>query len=230
VSETIKLALALTLVCVFSGIIISFTHSSTTPKNRSAEAAGTKVGAVAGVCARHPDRRIPSERPSSTAILDRQERTINHGVRIVVESRGYFGIIRYIAGIDEQGRIMGMKILSPVGDPGFRRAGRGTGLKKSLWNAFGGGVRKNGYQWFMEQFKGISVNKPLYVPRPSNGSFCPKKLKRSLRAVTRFSAITGATVSTRAIIAGLEKKPSNLVCRAPRRKAMISEELKRGIC
>jgi len=73
-----------------------------------------------------------------------------------------------------------------VGDPGFRRAVEELVSEKSLWNAFGGGVRKNGYQWFMEQFKGISVNNPCMFPRPSNGGFCPKKLKRSLRAVTRF--------------------------------------------
>ena len=204
-SETIKLALALALVCVFSGIIISFTHSSTTQKieaqklreQRSALsqvfAPGTRIVDTVGTPPLPRQYWIGRNGPSTT------------GYAFVVESRGYFGIIRYIAGIDEQGRIMGMKILSQSETPGLGARVEELVSEKSLWNAFGSGVRKNGYQWFMEQFKGISVNKPLYVSTALEWRFLPEKIKKEFTGSNTVSAITGATVSTRAIIAGLEK-------------------------
>jgi len=90
VSETIKLALALALVCVFSGIIISFTHSSTAQKIEAQKLREQRSALSQVFAPGARSRRYRRNAPSSTAILDRQERTINHGVRICGRKQGIF--------------------------------------------------------------------------------------------------------------------------------------------
>ena len=204
-SEIIKLALALALVCFLSGIIISFTHLSTEQKIE-AQKLFEQRSALAQVFA--PGARIVDT--VGTPPLPRQYWIARNGPFItgyafVVECAGHLGTIRYVVGIDEKGRIMGMKILSQSETPGLGARVEEMVSEKSLWNAFGSGVRKNGYQWFMEQFKGISVNKPVYVSTAVEWQFLPDKIKKEFTGCNTVSAITGATLSTRAIIAGLEK-------------------------
>lgn len=204
-SEIIKLSVALTVVCMLSGIVIVFTHSSTAKQieaqklreQRSALEqlfpAGTRIVDTTGTAP------LPSQ-----YWIGRKE-TKTTGYAFAVENRGYSGIIRYIVGIDTLGRITGMKILSQTETPGLGTRMEEPVSGKSLWNAFGSGVHNDSHQWFTEQFKGISVKSPLSVSKSMEWPSLPDKIKTEFTASNTVSAITGATVTTKAIVAGLEK-------------------------
>jgi Na+-translocating ferredoxin:NAD+ oxidoreductase subunit G len=208
VSEIIKLTVALTMVCVVSGIIISFTHSSTAQKIEAQKLSEQK-SALAQVFA--PGARIIDT--AGTPPLPRQYWVGRNGPLITgyafaIECKGHSGSIRCIAGIDEQGKITGIKILSQSETPGLGARVEEMVSGKSLWNAFWGGSRKNGCQWFMEQFKGTSVDRPLSVSTAVEWQYLPEKIKTEFTGSNTVSAISGATVTTKAIVAGLEKNLS----------------------
>jgi Na+-translocating ferredoxin:NAD+ oxidoreductase subunit G len=207
VSEIIKLAAALTLVCIISGVVISFAHSST-EQRIEAQKLREQKSALSEVFA--PGTRIvdtvgTSPLPGRFWIGRNGQSTI--GYAFVVESKGFSGTIKYIAGIDEQGRITGMKILSQSETPGLGARVEELVSGKSLWNAFGG-LGKNSYQWFAEQFKGINVNRHLSVSTALEWPFLPEGIKTEFTGSNTVSAITGATVTTKAVVASIEKNLS----------------------
>jgi Na+-translocating ferredoxin:NAD+ oxidoreductase subunit G len=87
------------------------------------------------------------------------------GEAIVVKPRGYSSEIEMMVGIDPQGKVSGVKILSQKETPGL-----------------GADVAKPG---FLDQFKGKSV-------------------KDKLAAKQDIDAITGATISSRAVCKGVK--------------------------
>ena len=87
------------------------------------------------------------------------------GKAIQVSTRGYGGPIDMLVGIDEQGKVSGVKILNQRETPGL-----GAGISKPA---------------FLKQFIGKTKNDPL-VPKND------------------IDAITGATISSRAVCLGVK--------------------------
>lgn len=203
-NETIKLTVALTIVCLFSGMVIAFTHSSTIHKieaqrlfeqRRAVESvfpAGVSIFDTAG----------PSTLPDRFWVARKGPVTI--GRAFLLESKGFSGAIRFIVGIDTQGVITGVKILAHTETPGLgarideRPAGR------LLWTAFKADAG-NDRPWFTQQFKGLSVSKQLSISSVGEWPGLSEQEKQFLVGDNSVSAITGATVSTRAIVDGIAK-------------------------
>ncbi|MGB7569952.1 MAG: FMN-binding protein [Chitinivibrionales bacterium] len=204
-SEIIKLAVALAVVCIFSGIVIAFSHSSFEQQIEAQKLREEKeaVSQVFPPGARIIDTAGTAPLPARYWVCRKETKTI--GYAFALENRGHSGIIRYIVGIDTLGRITGMKILLQSETPGLGARIEEPASEKSLWNAFGGGVHKDGLPWFTEQFNGINASKPLSVSSAVEWPSLPDTIKREFTGSNTVSAITGATVSTRAIVAGLEK-------------------------
>lgn len=203
-NEIFKLSAALTAVCMVSGIVIAFTHSSTA-KQIEAQKLREQMSALSQVFptgAKITDTTGTPPLPSQYWIGRNETETI--GYAFAVENRGYSGIIRYLVGIDTIGRVLGIKILSQTETPGLGARVEEAASGKSLWNIFSGNVRKNDH-WFTEQFKGINICKPMFVYTSGEWPSLHEKIKTALTGANTVSAITGATISTRTIVSGLEK-------------------------
>lgn len=203
-SELIKLTATLTLVCLLSGVVIAFTHASTV-KKIEAQKQLEQMAAVEEVF------------PTSVAVFDTAafapnssrcwvgksgEKTI--GLAILLEKRGFSGLIKYIVGIDTAGLITGIKILSQTETPGLGARIEERLPGKSVWNAYKAGAVNN-RPWFTEQFKGLSIRKGLSIVKTGEWPGLTDQEKESRISDNAISAITGATVSTEAIVDGIEK-------------------------
>lgn len=206
-SEMIKLPVALFMVCIVSGIVIVFTHLSTAEQIEAQKLheqrtaleqmfpPGTRILDTTGT-APFPSRYWIGRNDTSIA-----------GFAFPVESLGYSGLIRYIVAIDPQGRIMGMKILSQSETPGLGARMEEPVSGKSLWN-FYKPLHNDPRPWFTEQFKGTSVSKPFSIFTTAEWHILTDAEKKERAENNTISAITGATVTAKAVVAGLEKTPS----------------------
>jgi Na+-translocating ferredoxin:NAD+ oxidoreductase RnfG subunit len=120
------------------------------------------------------------------------------GVAFLGESRGPNGTVEFIAAIDTTGTIMGIKLVSERRIPGQGvlledRFGRGA-----LWRRLIGETDTI-TPWFIDQFVGTNVTKPLIVDAAERAKGFSKRREKVPREENRISAFTGATISTRAI-------------------------------
>ena len=203
-NETIKLTVALTIVCLFSGLVIAFTHSSIIQK---IEAQGTL----------EQRRAVESVFPAGVTIFDTaappplparfwcaRKGPVAVGRAFLLESNGFAGAIRFIVGIDTQGVITGVKILAQNETPGLGARIEERLKGRLLWTAFKADPG-NDLPWFPRQFKGLSVRKQLSISSVGEWPGLSEREKQSLVDDNSVSSITGATVSTRAIVDGIVK-------------------------
>lgn len=203
----IKLPVALAVVCIVSGIVIAFTNSSTA-KQIETQKLREQLTALEQI---FPPGTIISDTSGTPPFpqqywIGRKDTTVM-GFAFSVESMGYSGIIRYFVGIDPHGRIMGMKILSQSETPGLGARIEEPVSGKSLWN-FYKPMRLDCRPWFTAQFKGTSICKPFSISSTAEWRKLTDAEKDVYAENNVISAVTGATVTTKAVVAGLEKTPS----------------------
>jgi Na+-translocating ferredoxin:NAD+ oxidoreductase subunit G len=123
-----------------------------------------------------------------------------------IGSRGYSSVISYLVCTTPEGTITGMTILDQSETPGLGSRVQETISKKYIWNGFGG-AKETAAPWFSEQFKGISVNKPVVIEKTLGEWHLLSDTQRAaLREKNGITAITGSTISTRAVTTGLGVK------------------------
>lgn len=140
--KIIKLAAILAAVCIISAAGLAYVYLLTQPRIEQ----NVKIALV-----RSKQEVLPAS---------------SKGKAIAVSPRGYGGPIEMMVGIDEKGKISGVKILSHRETPGL-----GANIVKPK---------------FLEQFKGKTLKDPIE----------PKK---------DIDAVTGATISSRAVCAGVKE-------------------------
>lgn len=123
-----------------------------------------------------------------------------------VGSRGYSSVINYMVCTTPEGIITGMTVLDQSETPGLGSRVQETISKKYIWNGFGGPEEKTA-PWFSEQFRGISINRPVAIEKAMGEWHLLGEQQRSkLTGKNGITAITGSTISTRAVISGLSSK------------------------
>lgn len=123
-----------------------------------------------------------------------------------ISSRGYAADIKYLVSLDSKGTIYGMTVLEQSETPGLGSRVQEVLSKNYIWNGlFGKG--EAGLSWFTEQYKGINIFKQIGINK-SVGEW--HKLadsdRQKLISENSITAITGSTISTRAVTRGLESK------------------------
>ncbi|HEX2956273.1 MAG TPA: FMN-binding protein [Chitinispirillaceae bacterium] len=123
-----------------------------------------------------------------------------------LNSTGYSSTISYFVSVNAYGIIEGMSILEQNETPGLGTRVQETISNKYIWNGL---FRKKEIvsPWFTEQFKGINVLNPIAIEK-SFGEW--HKLRDDDRAMllqkNTVTAITGATISTHAVVHGIESQ------------------------
>ena len=125
------------------------------------------------------------------------------GYAFIARGQGYSSQIETMAGIDRQGRISGIRILSQNETPGLGAKINEVLAEKSLWQRVKEifGLRKQQAQqvfkpWFCEQFKGKKVQALTVVA---------DKTERNIQAVT------GATISSEALTNSVRQKAKQIL-------------------
>ena len=125
---------------------------------------------------------------------------------------GYSGVIRSMVGVDESWKIIGIFIIQQSETPGLGARAKEIASSETFFSHFfkrGDARNKTAEEpyrsWFEEQFSGLDVSRPISIMKKGEWRAGNTTLAKELIDANSVSAITGATITTKAVIDGIEK-------------------------
>jgi Na+-translocating ferredoxin:NAD+ oxidoreductase subunit G len=208
VRDIIKLTIALVVISLAAGLAIGLTFTKTRTKIEEQERL-TQQSALQSV---FPEgitiemKEGDGELPDNYWAATRDGNLVGYAFQ--VSSRGYSSNIEFIVGVDTTGTILGVAILSQNETPGLGSRVKEVVSNKYIWNGLFSDEEKK-ESWFTEQFEGIDVDTSIIVDK-SHGEWhaLNPETRAELEKKNAITAITGSTISTRAVVSGIEKKVS----------------------
>lgn len=205
-SDIIKLTATLVIISVVAGLAIAFTNGKTADKI-ALQKLQAEQEALKSV---FPEGSEISAIENDTTIGNKYW-TSSRGGEVTGyafkgSNRGFSSDIEFIAGVNSEGEILGLVILSQAETPGLGTRVEEVVSKKYIWNAFS--KKKDSQKtnpWFTEQFRGITVRKDISVDKSGEWHSKSEDEKKKLLEDNSVSALTGATISTKAVISGVKK-------------------------
>lgn len=137
----------------------------------------------------------------------------------LAEKKGYGGPIQSIVGVDDSNVIVGFSILSQNETPGLGARCVEVSSNETFIDHF---ITKNvttkeEVSWFQEQFVGLNAGKPIIIYKKGDWH---KEMKDELLQHNAVTAITGATITTKAVTQSIEEGIEKL------HKALALQEVK----
>jgi electron transport complex protein RnfG len=203
VLDIIKLTVVLTVVALAAGLAIGFVHDQTEEKiaqqqQRAQETALRRV---------FPEDATVEQRAGAGSLPDvywtahADDSLIGYAFR--GSSRGYSSDIEFMIGVDPGGEIIGLSILSQSETPGLGARVQETPSTSYIWNGLF--VKKEKVlPWFTQQFVGLQGDSAIAIRKGDEWHQLTKKQREELAANNAITAITGSTISTRAVTRGIE--------------------------
>jgi electron transport complex protein RnfG len=121
------------------------------------------------------------------------------GFAFIGSANGYSSEIQCMVGIDLKGIIQRVFVLDQKETPGLGTRTEEIASSATIWNP-GKGDSSPQIPWFQEQFSGLSLNKPLTIKRGPEWHVLSQEQKQSLLENNSICALTGATISTDAVL------------------------------
>ncbi len=127
------------------------------------------------------------------------------GIAFITASPGYGEDIKSMVGLDRNGTILGISILEQLETPGLGARCIEVASKLTFFGFIFGekaDEEENQTPWFQEQFRGLSITKKIKILK--KGDWNPGMRKELLKE-NAISAITGATITSRAVVKSLNR-------------------------
>ena len=206
----VKPALILTLIAFFSALILSYARKITDPYILSQEIDKRKSAielvlygyTIGDELIAELDDGAKFSYWTGTKIEDDIEKK---GYAFISITHGYNGEIKSMVAVDENNRVLGISIMQQTETPGLGDKVNERANKETIWHAlFGDRISndENKAPWFQEQFTGIDLNKKIVILKKGSWS---KEVSKELLDKNAIIAITGATVTTKAIANGIKE-------------------------
>lgn len=204
--DIIKLSFMLTLVSVAAAMLIAFTNAKTEDR----------IYEQQQLAQQNALRQVI---PSSMKIIEQKGKNSSCpqkywiGVKgtdtvfvFKVTSKGYSSNITYFVGTDDSGSIEGMAILEQSETPGLGSRTQEVISDKYFWNGLFS-KKESGTPWFTRQFKGLNLKKEIKIEK-SVGEWhkLSSEEKEKLVSDNTITAITGSTISTQAVVNGVQNQ------------------------
>jgi electron transport complex protein RnfG len=204
VRDILKLSIVLTLVALVAGLAIALTNEQTaeTIKMRKKEAQREALDQVFPGEVEFTEKAGQAPVPSQYWVARADGETI--GYAFECSNRGYSSFIRFMIGVAPDGRILGMRVLSQAETPGLGTRVAESVSKKYIWNGLFG-PKDQAPPWFSRQFVGLDVNQPFEIDKQAEWHTLDDAAREKLQERNAVTAITGATISTRAVTDGVER-------------------------
>lgn len=205
-SDIIKLTATLVIISIAAGLAIAFTNGKTADKIalQKLQAEQEALKAV------FPEGSEISVIENDT-IIEEKYWTSSKGGKLTGyafkgSSRGFSSDIEFIAGVNPDGNILGLVILAQAETPGLGTRIEEIVSKKYIWNVLSkNDSNKKATPWFTEQFRGITVREDIEIDKSGEWHSRTENEKSALLKKNAVSALTGATISTKAVISGVKK-------------------------
>ncbi len=127
------------------------------------------------------------------------------GYAFISTNYGYSGDIKSMVGVDENNIMLGISIVQQSETPGLGARVNEKASSETIWGVIlGKSYGREGITepWFQEQFKGIDLNKKITIVKHG---IWTSDMRDNLLDQNAVSAITGATITTKAISGGLKE-------------------------
>ncbi len=206
-TDIIKLTVVLTVTGVAAAVLIAFTNSKTEAKIRD-QAIQAQTSALENIMP--PGVTITEMNGAAEKGLPPQYWTGINGTdtsyAFKAGSFGYSSTIYFLVCVSSDGKIQGMSILEQNETPGLGTRVQEVISNKYLWNGLFA-KKEASSPWFTDQFKGVNIFKPVTIEK-SYGEWhkVDENSRKKLLESNAVTAITGATVSTRAVVSGIESQ------------------------
>jgi electron transport complex protein RnfG len=211
VVEALKLTVALTVISLLAGLAIGYTNEKTAPRiaQQRAHRETQAIRAVLphGVQVAERRGRKPLPQRYWAGLSDGREATYAFIVR--VESYDPYGIT-FAVGVDTAGTILGVRVLDQQETPGLGSRVVEVASTDYIWRRWRGPPQQND-PWFTDQFRGIDIRQRIELERSAEWHALSERERLGLRRRNAVTAITGATISSRAVARGLESAVFNYV-------------------
>ncbi len=207
VIDLLKMVVVLTVISCVAALLVAFTNSKTARRIVAQQEASQQEALQrimpAGVSI---ERKTAPISPADSLTYWTGISGSDTVYAFRVSSRGYSSAINYMVCTTAEGIIEGMTVLDQNETPGLGTRMQEVISKKYFWNGLGG-PKERSDPWFSEQFKGIDITHPIKIDK-SVGEWhrLDEKERSSLRDHNSVTAITGSTISTRAVARGLTMK------------------------
>lgn len=204
--DIIKLTAVLTIISVAAALIIALAYV----KTKGTIEEGQKKEVETALNTVIPPGSVLTEKTGDGSLTPAQYWVASKGddqfFIFKISSTGYSSDIIYLVSVDTEGLIYGMTIMQQAETPGLGSRVQEVISKEYIWNGLFSKAEK-GNSWFTEQFSGLNINNEIGIDK-SMGEWhkLQDKSKDALRAKNSITAITGSTISTRAVTRGLEVK------------------------
>lgn len=143
--------------------------------------------------------------PFTYWIATKQEnRMVKKAWAFLAEEKGYAGPVQSIVGVDESNTILGFTILSQNETPGLGARCVEVASNETFIDHFitKNVTNKEEVSWFQEQFVGLNAGRPIIIYKKGDWH---KEMKDELLQHNAVTAITGATITTKAVTQSIEE-------------------------
>lgn len=218
-SDIIKLTLALCIIAALAGLAIGFTYSKT-------------ESAIAAQQQQAQNSALQNVLPTADTVITRsgqeplpqtywEARLDSHVIAyaFLVSSRGYSSDIRMMIGVDTNGTIMGLTVMEQAETPGLGTRVVELPATRYIWNGLFGPA-DTVKPWFCEQFEGISITQPIAMDKTAEWHAMTAQQRSQLEQRNGVTVITGATISTKAVINGLQSEVTGYLEALRKRNAL----------
>ena len=132
------------------------------------------------------------------------DKEVHLGYAYISVNYGYSGNIKAMVGLDEQSRILGISIIQQTETPGLGARVTEKVSKETIWGVVLGhsSTGEISEPWFQEQFRGIDLNRKILILKKGVWT---NDMRDELIQKNAVCAITGATITTKAITKGLRE-------------------------
>ncbi len=136
---------------------------------------------------------------------ENKRRKILKGYAFISEKSGYSGTVKSMVGIDEKGMILGISVLQQSETPGLGARSTEVASQMTFFEYLFGEPSTADEEailpWFQEQFSGLDSQKKIKILKKGDWN---AEMKEELLRENAISAITGATITTKAVRDSIE--------------------------
>jgi len=204
----IKMVVVLTVIACGASLLIAFTNSKTADRieqqRRIAQQEALRVIMPEGVTVEERSVKPTGQRDPLEYWIATAETDTFYAFKMA--ARGYSSTITCMVCVTGEGTIVGMTVLEQNETPGLGSRLQEVISKKYIWNGLLS-PKENIAPWFAAQFDGISINRPIVIDKGcGEWHKLDSEERRLLIDKNGITAITGATISTRAVTTGLSTR------------------------
>lgn len=201
-----RLALILGAITTVAGFGLGLIYSATKDKIAEAESAKTTQGLAAVL----PGYEVnPSEVQEAGGVSYWTGKDPDGAVAyaFIAKKSGYSSEVQTMVGMNAEGRILGISVLFQQETPGLGARVQETPSSVSFWQWITGQAPEDtepATAWFAQQFAGLEAH-DIAIHKGQEWQAMSAGEKERLQEVNAVSALSGATITTRAICQSIEE-------------------------